>query len=190
MKIKGSGTYKDANGRSHSVIGVGELADAEKLSKLEVAGSLSFEKIYCDKINVAGKCEGDFASAQILKISGACKIDSVTIEQRLEVAGKAEIDSVMADEILIVSRSGFLGDVKCRKIKIHDDSAKFTVAQSWSRVRVKNIEAEVVALENCEVDIIRCKDAFIGANCVIDKLLVSGEFKIADDSTVGETIRT
>ena len=203
MKIKGSGTYKDTNGKSHSVIGVGELADAEKLRKLEVAGSLSFEKIYCDKISVAGKCEGDFVSAQVLKISGSCEIDSVTIEQRLEVAGKAEIDSVTADEVLIASRSGFLGDVKCRKIKIYDDSAKFddevfkknfigrfTALQSWSRVRVKNIEAEVVALENCEVDIIRCKDAFIGANCVIDKLLVSGKCKVADDSTVGEMIHT
>ena len=187
MKIKGSGTYKDSSGRSHSVIGVGEVSDDEKLRKLEVAGTLTFDKISCDKINVSGKCEGDSVSAQILKVSGSCEIDSLTIEQTLEIAGKPQIDSVTADEILIASRSGFLGNIKCRKIKI---DGGFAPVKSWSRVRIKNIEAEVVALENCEVDVIRCKDAVIGSNCTIEKLFIAGKCEIAADSTVGETIRT
>lgn len=201
MKIKGTGTYKDVGGKNHSIFGVGELADSEKLQKLEVAGSLSFEKISCDKIHVSGKCNGDFIFAQVLKISGTCEIESVTIEQILEIAGKMQIDSVVADEILILSRSGFLGDVKCRKIKIYDDSAKFgdemfkknfigyfAPMQSWSRVRLKNIESEIVILENCEVGVIRCRDAFIGSNCAIEKLFVTGKCEIAADSTVSEKI--
>lgn len=170
MKIKGSGTYKDSNGRSHSVIGVGEVADDEKLRKLEVAGNLTFDKISCDKISVAGKCEGDSVSAQILKVSGLCEIDFVT-----------------ADEILIASRSGFLGNVKCRKIKI---DGGFAPVKFCSRVRIKNIEAEVVALENCEVDVIRCKDAIIDSNCTIKKLFFASKCEVAADSTVEEMIHT
>ena len=188
MNIKGTGTVKDINGKNHDVIGVGTFADDETFRKLEVAGSLSFEKISCDKISVAGKCEGDFLSAQVLKISGSCEIDSATIERTLEVAGKPQIDSVTADEIFIASHSGFLGTVKCRRIKIFDET-NFAVNRRI-RVRIKNIEADVVDLENCEVEIIHCKDAFIGTNCAVEKLFVSGKCKVADDSTVGETIHT
>lgn len=169
MNIKGTGTVKDISGKSHVVIGAGTFADDETFRKLEVAGSLSFEKISCDKINVADKCEGDFLSAQVLKVSGSCEIDSVT-----------------ADEIFIASHSGFLGSVKCRRIKIFDDT-NFVVSRRI-RVRIKNIEADVVDLENCAVEIIHCKDAFIGSNCAVEKLFVSGEYKVAADSMVGETI--
>ena len=201
MKIMGSGTCKDAAGKSHSVLGVGTLTDDENFRNLKVAGNLSFQKISCGKISVSGKCEGDFVSARTLKISGSCEINSVTIEQTLEIAGRVEIDSVTAEEILIASRSGTLGDIKCRKITIHDDSAKFygevfekniighfAAMQNRSRVRVKNIEAGVVELENCEVDVIRCRDAFIGSNCAIEKLFIAGKCEIAADSTVGEKI--
>ena len=188
MNIKGTGTVKDISGKSHVVIGAGTFADNETFRKLEVAGSLSFEKISCDKINVAGKCEGDFLSAQVLKISGSCEIDSVAIEQTLEISGKPLIDCVTADEIFIASHSGFLGSVKCRRIKIFDET-NFAVSRRI-RVRIKNIEADVVDLENCEVEIIHCNDAFIGSNCAVEKLFVSGECKVADDSTVGDTIHT
>ena len=219
MKIKGSGTYTDKNGRNHSVLGVGEVADDEKLQKLEVIGNLSFEKISCNKISISGKCLGGSISTQSLKIFGACEgdsviaknfsasgkveFDSLTIEQNLEITGKPSLDSVTANEIVIASRNGFLGKVKCCKIKIYDNAEKinrevfgkifierFAISQSWSHVRIKNIEADIVELENCEVDVIKCKDAFIGSNCAIKKLLVAGKCEVAADSTIGETIKT
>lgn len=235
MKIRGTGSYTDTNGRSHTVLGVGELPDDEKLRELEVTGNFSFDKISCDEVNVSGKCAGgsiiaqnlnvsggfsfDDVSCDEIELSGKCdgksvnaknfsasgkvEVDSLTVEQTLRLSGKPQIDSVTADKIIIGSRNGFIGSVKCRKIKIFDDAAQFdgeifgnifirhvSFGQSLSRVSIKKIDAETVALENCAVEVIRCKDAFIGTNCAIKKLFVSGECTVADDSTVGETIRT
>ena len=218
MKIKGSGSYTDAVGKSRMILGIGELSDAEKFRELKVSGNISFDKISCDEVKISGKCEGGSIEAQDLKISGKCEgksvsaknfsasgkmeIDSIKVEQIVELKGKPELGSVEADEIIIESRSGSVDEIKCRKLKIFNrvietDSAfvlkifgeEISGFDKFSRVRIKNIDAEKVELENCEVDIVRCQDAFIGANCAIDKLFVAGECKVADDSTVGETIR-
>ena len=45
-------------------------------------------------------------------------------------------------------------------------------------------------LQNCEVGIIKCKDAFIGSNCIIEKLIVAGECEIYADSKVSEMVHT
>lgn len=219
MRIKGSGTYTGAAGKSCSILGICELADEENLQELRLSGNLSFKKLSCDKVDISGKCEGGSINARSLKISGTCEgdsvsaknfsavgkveVDSLTVEQIFELSGKPRIDYVTADEIIIATSSGFIGEVKCHKIKIFDDTARidgeffdksfighFSFNQSRSRVRIKNIEADKIELENCEVDIIRCKDAFIGTNCAVDKLFVSGACKVAADSTVGETICT
>lgn len=189
MKIKGSGTYTDTDGANQNVFGVGELADDKKLRKLEVSGSLSFEKISCDKISVSGKCKGDSVIAKDFSASGKVEVDSLMIEQNLEISGKPKIDFMTADEVVIVSRAGSVVKIKCRTIKIYDDSPDLFDVHN-SRISIKKIDADTVELENCAVDVIRCKDAFIGFNCAIEKLFVAGECKVADDSKVGETIRT
>ena len=235
MKIKGSGIYTDTHGKSHNILGFGEMEDSENFRKIEVSGSLSFEKISCEKVSVSGKCEGNSITAKSLEvsgemsiknifgkeveISGRCKGDSInaknfstsgkieynslTIEQTLRISGKPQINFVTADEILIATNNGFLGEVKCRKIRIFDDLERFaeeffgkifiedfSFNKSHSRVQIKNIRAESVDLENCEVDVIRCKDALIGSNCMIEKLFVTGKCEIAADSKVTEIIRT
>ena len=55
-------------------------------------------------------------------------------------------------------------------------------------VKVENIDAEKVELENCEVDEIKCRDAFIGSNCIVEKLFVANKEEISSDSQVGEII--
>lgn len=218
MKIKGSGSYTDAVGKSRMILGIGELSDAEKFRELKVLGNISFDKISCDEVKISGKCEGGSIKAQDLKISGKCEgksvsaknfsasgkmeIDSIKVEQTVELKGKPELGSVEADEIIIESRFGSVDEIKCRKLKIfnhmNENDSAFVIKifgeeisgfDKFSRVRIKNIDAEKVEIENCEVDIVRCQDAFIGANCAIDKLFVADECKVADDSTVGETIR-
>lgn len=220
MRIKGTGTYTDANNRRYMILGVGDFSDDEKLRNLDVAGNVSFDKISCDIVKVSGKCEGSLIAAQNLDISGgisfddiSCdeadisgkcegksvnaknfsvsgtsKIDSLKVEENLNLSGTPQINSVLADKILIAARDGFIGKIKCRMIKICDDNG--FVAEYHSRIRIKSIDAEMVHLENCEVDVIRCKDAFIGTNCAIGKLFVTGECKVATDSTVKETVRT
>lgn len=235
MKIKGSGTYTDASGRSHTILGIGKLSDDENLRDLQVSGKLEFDKIscdeisvsgkcdggsisandletsgellfdniFCDEVNISGKCIGDSVSAKNFSVSGKAKIDSLTLEENLNLSGKPEINSVTADEIVIASRDGFITRIKCRRIRILEDltsNAKIEFGSffgercffsaSNSRVRIKNIEAETVELENCEVDVIRCRDAFIGKNCAVKKLFVAGECTVDADSTVSETIRT
>ena len=233
MKIKGTGIYTDATGRSKNILGIYDLANEENLRELKVSGKVSFEKISCAKVSVSGKCKGDSISAQVVKISGelsvaevSCdeinisgkcegkslstknflgsgkiKLVSLKVEETLKFSGEANVDSVTADEIFIATRNGSIGSIKCRKIKIFDDSERFSgevfgrifavrssLSKSHLRVQIKNIEADTVDLENSEVEVIRCKDAFIGSNCAIEKLFVAGECKVVADSKVGDII--
>lgn len=185
MKIKGKAAYVDTAGVRHEVKGLGSLSDDTALHSLKVSGTFEFGKISCDKIDVSGKCEG-----------GSVQAESFSLK------GKPEIDSIKADETVIESQTGSIGEIECKRLKVfnrmsaggkalleklfggHDSEFDFN-----SRVRVKNISADKVELENCEVDVIKCRDAFIGANCAIEKLFVSGECQVATDSTVRETIR-
>lgn len=186
MKIKGSGSYVDAASVRHEIKGLGSLSDDTPLHSLKVSGTFEFGKISCDKIDVSGKCEGGFVNAKDFSVSG-----------------KIEVESVAADEVTINSRSGSIDDINCGKLKIFNRTNEVGATlfakilgghgaqvDDKSRVRVKNISADKVELENCEIDVIKCHDAFIGTNCAIEKLFVAGECKVADDSTVGETVHT
>lgn len=186
MKISGEGNYSDATGRRHKIEGFGNFPDDIPLQSLNVSGELSFRKISCDTIKVSGECFGDSLTAQKFSVKGTLKINSISVLEFLKVTGTLKSANIMADEIIVASREGSIDKIKCRNIKIFET----TVTQSNSRVRIKTIDAETVELENCAVDIIKCRDAVIGTNCAVEKLFVAGKCTVAANSTVAETIRT
>ncbi len=188
MKIEGEGVYVDSKGRKHSIEGIGSLPDEINLQSIKVEGSFSFEEISCDKIKVEGECSGNTVTAKNISIEGTIEVDSVTVEDTFKLEGKAEIKLLDAKEIVMETRGGEIGEIRCDKIKIfHDEDSERR--KNRSRVRIKTIDADTVNLENCEVDTIRCKDAIIGSNCAIGKLFVAGECEISADSKVDETIK-
>lgn len=202
MKIAGKAVYVDAAGKHHSIKGVGNVPNNVALQKLKVSGSFTFDEVSCDDVKISGECDGKSFNAKNISVEGTADIDSVKSES-FKLSGSADINKLIAEEIIIESRKGKIGAIKCGKLKIfHEEINEVGSAilsrlfggkvshHSNSRVRIENIDAETVELENCEVDVIKCRDAFIGTNCAIKKLSVSGECKVADDSTVGETIRT
>lgn len=206
MKIEGEARYVDSRGKTHSIEGIGSLADDVNLQSLKVEGNIEFDEISCGKVKIEGSGEGNSLTAKSLSVEGSLEVDTLKVEEALEISGTIEVGSVDADEIEIESRAGKIDAVKCRKIKIfHDDgdeiSGKFlrnvldefdvkvTRHKLRSRVRIKSIDAEKVDLQNCEVDVIRCTDAKIGTDCAVERLIVSGECKVADDSKVGEIIK-
>ena len=201
MKIEGEAVYIDMTGKRHSIEGVGSLPDMA-LQSLSVSGSFSFNELSCDNLKVEGECNGKSIVAKKISTEGTFEVDSVEVET-FKFSGSAEIEKIVAKEILIESREGSIDAIKCDRLKIfHSElnevessimSKIFGVKISRrnnSRVQVKTIEAEIVHLENCVVEVIKCKDAFIGANCAIGKLFVAGNCEVVPDSTVGETIRT
>ena len=203
MRIEGAGLYIDSNGNRHSSEGSGNFSDAEILQSLKVSGSGSFDKISCDEVKVEGNCKGKSINAKNISISGTFKVDSVEVENVFKISGSVRIETLKAEEIIMESRGGTIGNVNCKKIKIfHSDDfnsggvfskifgGKSSSVKSSSRVKIKKITAETVELKNCEVEEIKCKDAFIDSNCAIEKLIVEGDCKIADDSKVGEVIRS
>lgn len=199
MKIEGEAVYIDAVGKRHKVEGVGNIPGVF-LQKLKVSGTFTFDEVSCDDIKISGECDGKLLNAKNISIEGTSDIDTAQADS-FELRGSAEIDKLVAEKILIDSRKGKIGEIKCRELKIfhreiHSSSMFSKIFgggvshKSNSRVKIKSVEAEEIRLENCAVDAIRCKDAFIGSNCTIEKLFVAGECKVADDSTVGETIHT
>ena len=203
MKIEGEATYVDAAGKRHSIEGVGSLPDEVNLQSLNISGSIEFDEISCGKAKIEGSGEGNSIAAKSLSVDGSLEVDSVKVEELFQVSGGVKIDTLSAGEVVMESRGGRIGTVKCSKIKIFHGSdyemggsilsnifgSKGARHKNFSRVQVKSIEADKVDLENCEADVIRCTDARIGSNCVIEKLFVTGKCEIADDSKVGETIR-
>ena len=202
MKIEGEAVYIDATGKRYSIEGVGNVSDSVALQKLKVSGSFKFDKVSCDDISISGECKGKSFNAKNISVEGTVDIDTVEAYS-FQLSGSARINGIVAEKIIIESCKGTIGAIKCSKLKIfHEEinmlnesilSNIFSVKTSHhsnSCVKIKSIDAETIHLENCTVDVIKCKDAFIGANCTIDKLFVAGECKVADNSTVGETIHT
>lgn len=203
MKIAGEAVYVDAAGKRHSIEGLGSLPDNDELQSLNAAGEFSFDKLSCGEMKISGSCEGKSLTAQNVSAEGSFEVAAADVAEKFQLSGSAEIDRLRAKKIVMESRGGSIGAIKCDKLKIfhgeiHDVGSSILSRvfggkvshQSNSRVRIETIDAETVELENCEVDVIKCRDAFIGKNCAIKKLSVSGECTVADDSTVGETIRT
>ena len=201
MKIEGEAKYVDAQGKRYSIEGIGSLPDATALQSLNVSGSLDFGEIFCDKIKIEGECFGKSITAKNISVSGSFEVDAVKVEETFKVEGSVDSDNISAAEIVMETRGGKIGNVNCNKIKIfHGESCDIggsilsnifgrKVFQNNSRVQIKTIDAEKVDLQNCEVEEIHCQDAVINSNCVIEKLIVKGECKVAADSKIGETIR-
>ena len=204
MKIEGAATYVDSNGKRHSIEGIGSLPDDTSLQSLNVAGSFSFDDISCDKVKIEGDGRGKSIVAKNISVSGSVEIDSIKVEELFQVSGSTEISNLSAEEIIMESRGGTIGKIKCDKIKIFhsggvsiDSNTIFSKifgshtshVKTDSRVHINKLDAVKVELQNCEVGEIKCKDAYIGSNCVIQKLIVEGECEVAADSKVEETIR-
>ena len=202
MKIEGEGFCVDSKGKRHSVAGIGTLPDSDSLKSLQVSGSLNFDEISCDEVKIEGDGRGKSINAKNISVSGSLETDSVEVEEVFKVSGSVKIEKLVAEKIVMESRGGSIDSIKCENIKIfHSDGfnsegifskifgGKNSSGKNDSRVKIKNIDAEKVELKNCEVEEIKCKDAFIDSNCMIKKLIVSGECEIADDSKVGETVR-
>lgn len=186
MKILGEGNYVDVKGRRHHVEGIRKFSDDTLLKSLKVSGTVSFEKISCDTIEISGECSGDSLTAKNLFVEGTLKVRSVNVTEKLTVEGSLNVSSVAAMQVFIESQTGSVDEVKCKQIKIFNNDEFVTPQRLY--IYIKNIDAEKVELKNCKVEVIRCKNAFIGSNCAIEKLFVAGECKVAPDSTVGETI--
>ncbi len=203
MRIEGEAVYVDAAGKRHSIEGIGSLPDDLNLQSLNVSGSVEFDDISCDKIKIEGSGDGKSLTAKNLSVEGSLEVDSVKVEELFQVSGGVKIGTISAGEIIMESRGGRIDNIKCSKIKIFHGSdyeaggsilssifgGKAHQRKNSSRVQIQNIEANTVNLQNCEVNAIRCTDAVIGANCVIEKLVVTGKCEISDDAKVGETIR-
>lgn len=202
MKIEGDAVYIDTAGKRHLIEGVGNVPNNVALQKLKGSGSFKFDKVSCDDISISGECNGKSFNAKNISIEGTADIDTVEADS-FQLSGSAKIGDIVAEKIIIESRKGTIGAIKCGKLKIFHEEInsldKLILSKifggiashhSDSRVNIKSVDAETVHLENCAVDVIKCKDAFIGANCTIDKLFVADECKIAADSKVGEMIRT
>lgn len=201
MGIEGIASYVDAMGERHSIEGVGTLPNTP-LQSVSVSGSFSFDELSCDILQVEGECNGKSIVAKKISAEGSFDADSVEVET-FKLSGSVGSEKIVAKEILIESRGGSVGSIRCDKLKIFHGEIHEVGSSIMSkifggkishhnnpRVQIKTIDAETVHLENCAVEVIKCKDAFIGKNCAIEKLFVAGECKVAPDSTVGETIRT
>lgn len=168
MKILGSASYVSKNGKRFKIEGAGSLPD-----------ELEFKSL-----SVEGDCSGDFVVADKIRIEGNINFKSIRAAHSIDVEGIIKSSSLESGEIDIESQSGKIENIDCKRIKIHHKLKK-----SNSRVHIGNINAERVDLQNCEVEVINCKDAFIRVNCIIEKLIVEGECDVADGSTVKSTIR-
>ena len=195
MKIEGEAVYLNSAGKRHSIEGTGILSDEIEFKSLKISGTVSFDKISCGKISIEGECFGKSLTAEKISVKGTIKVDSLKSAEIFKIEGITEIDGIDGKEILIESRTGTIGEINCDEIKIfhYDDeflSRQKNIHSKNSRVKIKKIFAEKISLENCEVDEIKCKNAFIGTNCAINELTVTGEYKISADSTVAKVIRS
>lgn len=186
MKIAGEATYVDGKGRRRSIEGIGTVPDDEPIQSLKVSGSCSFDVLVCDSVNIEGECDGSTLTAKSATFDGTVKVDALKVAGDLDVSGNVRSNAIEADRVVVESCSGSIGEIKCGRLRVFEHGSARNIN---SRVRIKNINADEVNLQNCEVDVIKCKDAIISSNCVIGTLNVEGKCEVVDGSTVKETIR-
>lgn len=170
--------------------------------KVFIDGDIKVDVIKVDKTFEAdGDCFSKSLTAEKIFIDGDSKVDVIKAAGTFEINGSLRSDSIESDEVIIESRSGTVGKIKCTDLKISKGDEDFegeiyfgnvkiktSSKKISSRIQIKDIEAETVNLQNCEVGIIKCKNAFIGSNCVIEKLIVASEYEIYADAKVSEII--
>ena len=202
MHIEGEAIYVDAKGSRHSIEGIGSLPDETNLQSLKVSGSISFGSISCEKITVEGECNGKSVTSKNISVSGSIEVNSINVGEKFKVSGSTDSEKLEANEIIMESRGGSINVVKCDRIKIFHSqesnsdnffsklfgNSESHVQSSARRVRIKKIDAIEVELQNCDVEEIVCKNAVIDSNCVIGTLIVEGEYRVSDDSKVGEVV--
>ena len=203
MKIAGEATYIDKDGHRRTIAGMGSVSDGE-LESLKVSGSCEFGDLVCNDVKIEGECSGSSLKSENVTSSGTLRVKTLIVEGSLKASGSVYSDVLDAADVDMESRGGSLGEIKCGRIRVFEHggveingggllSKIFGVHSSArsvsSRVRIKSIDADEVNLQNCEVDVIKCRDAIIGSNCVIGTLNVEGKCEVVDGSTVKETIR-
>lgn len=202
MKIEGEASYIDVKGKRHSIEGMGDLPNNIKLKFLKVEGTIDFEDIICEKISIEGECNGDKISCQNFSAEGEVEIDEIKVEKTFKVDGIITAKIIRADKIVIQSRADSIDEIFCNDVKIFEDTEKIgsnyifskifglktSPRNNKSRIKIKNLRAEKVSLQNCEVEKIECKNAVIDSNCAVEKLIVEGNYKIAESSKVSEIV--
>ena len=200
MNIKGIVNYVDENNKKHETAGICTLKDDIKLKSIDVKGMLSFDKIICDKINIEGDCTGNEISGKKIFISGKFNVDNVSMEQNIKIVGVAHSNLLKAEKVIIESRAGTIKQINCDKIKIFDNNDNIDISiiknifnirhvKNNARIHINDIDANNVEIQNCEIKSIKCKNAIIGTNCLIEELFVEDSYKIANDSTVNKIVR-
>ena len=177
----------------------GESLTAEEIT---IDGDARIDVVKAVKFRFSGDCSGNLLTAEKITIDGDVRLDVIKAVKVVEISGDMRIDSVESNKVAIESRSGRIDEIKCSELKIFDNYSDFEGEISFgniriktsrqkifSQVQIKNIAAEKVELKNCKVSLIKCKDAIIGENCAIEKLIVSGKFELDENSKVNEVIK-
>ena len=164
----------------------GESLTAEEIT---IDGDARIDVVKAVKFRFSGDCSGNLLTAEKIKIDGDVRLDVIKAVKVVEISGDMRIDSVESNKVAIESRSGRIDEIKCSELKIFDNYSDFEGEISFGNIRIKNIAAEKVELKNCKVSLIKCKDAIIGENCAIEKLIVSGKFELDENSKVNEVIK-
>lgn len=202
MKIEGEAVLVNKFGKRRTVEGEKTLPDDTALQKLFVEGSVYFGDITCDKFKVEGECFGNSLIAEQIEIEGSINVDVVKASKILDIEGEMNINSAESATILIESRFGRINEVKCNDLKIFDvddefeaeiSSSKFKLKISnkkkFSQILIDSIVADNIELENCKVETVKCNNAIIGSNCTINKLIITENLDIVENSKVNSIIR-
>ena len=178
-------------------------------------GSITAEKIFVDgdvkvdatiqvvdSLKVNGDCSAESLTANKIFIDGDVKADTIKGAESLDIVGDPQVGLIESKDVVINTRSGMIEEINCDNLKIFDNSVNFEgeisfgkfrlksyPKENFSHIRVKKILAEKVELANCKVSLIQCRDAIIGENCSIEKLIVSGNLELNDKSKVDDIVR-
>lgn len=179
------------------------FGDSLTAGKIFVDGDFKVDVVNTKSLKVNGDCFCDSIAAENVDVDGDFEAESVKVVESFEISGDVKIDSVESDEIILNTRSGRVGKIQCKDLKIFDNSVDFvgeisigsiriksdSAQKKFSQIRVKNIESKNIEIENCKCEIIKCTNAVIGENCTIEKLFISGKLELNENSRVSEIIR-
>ena len=213
IKIRGNGHIKGGiKSEKMSIWGQGSFEGTGDIYELSVLGDAKINgKSMITKATILGQCEMDNNTIieennvlGVLKITGNYRGVTAKIKGELTVDGDAEVEQFISDgnfsikgllngeEIIInpfFSRS-YAKEIGGEKITVKKKEFPFSISfKKPGRLETDVIEGSEIYLEDTTAKIVRGENVEIGPNCKIERVEVTGEYKVNPASKVGEMVK-
>lgn len=195
-----SNIYGNLNSKQFNVSGTAKIEGDVTAGDMEVSGKVKcLKSMEVDHVKVNGMMTvlGSLKGNQI-KSNGSLTIENGMEAEDVDVSGLISCKGLLNCENLSIQLVGtsMIDEIGASVITVKKTGIdtewvpKVLLPKKFQSFKLvsKEIEGDVISLENCEVDVVRGNQVTIGPNCVIGQVEYTGQITVDPTSHIGQQI--